>query len=41
MSFLPSSGGKDGSVDGAILSDNNDLIGHFQSKLSSQPISLK
>ncbi|BCV67494.1 hypothetical protein TUM17387_28530 [Shewanella carassii] len=40
MSFIPGPGGKDGSVDGAILSECNNLVGHFQSKLSSRLIPL-
>lgn len=40
MSFIPGPGGKDGSVDGAILSEDDELIGHFQSKLSSKAIPL-
>lgn len=40
LSFIPGPGGKDGAVDGAIVGVEQNLLAHFQSKLSSKPIRL-
>jgi hypothetical protein len=40
LSFIPGPGGKDGSVDGAIMGSDEKLFAHFQSKLSSNSIHL-
>lgn len=40
LSFIPGPGGKDGSVDGAILDAKGELIAHFQSKLSANLLPL-
>lgn len=40
MAFIPGPVGTDGGVDGAITNQNNELVAHFQSKLSSKTLSL-
>ena len=40
MAFIPGPVGTDGGVDGAITNQNNELVAHFQSKLSSKSLPL-
>jgi hypothetical protein len=40
LSFIPGPSGADGSVDGAITNVDGNLIAHFQSKLSANPLDL-